>query len=149
MIRKAVGAIVIKGGKFLLVHKVKMMDSKDGPTKINGVWDFSKGGVKPDETDLSKAVLRELKEETGSARYNILKRFDEKICFDFPLQIQKMLGFEKQETTMFLVEYNGDCSDIAPQDEEIDKVSFFSREETIERLAHDDSRDFLIRYFPE
>jgi len=149
MIRKAVGVIVEKGGKFLLVHKVKMMDSKKGPEKIAGEWGFSIGGVKPGEIDLSKALLRELKEETGSDKYKIVREFKEKMCFTFPPLIQKKLGFEKQETTMFLVEYLGDCSDIAPQDEEIDKIEFYTKDEVIAKLHHDNSREFFKKFVNE
>jgi len=149
MMRKAVGAIVRKDDKYLLVHKVKIMDGKEGPEKIEGEWDFSIGGVKPGETDFSKAVLRELKEETSSNKYRIIKKFDEKICFTFPPYIQKKLGFEKQETTIFLVEYLGDGSDVAPQDEEIDKVEFFTRDEVIAKLHHDNSREFFKTFVTE
>ena len=149
MIRKAVGAIVKWKDKFLLVHKVKMMDGKEGPEMIEGEWDFSKGGVKPDETDFSKAILRELKEETGSDKYEILKELDEKICFTFAPEIQKKLGFEKQETTIFIVEYTGDGSDLAPQDEEIDMVEFFTREEVLEILHHNNTKEFFKKFVPE
>ncbi|MCX6708954.1 MAG: NUDIX hydrolase [Candidatus Woesearchaeota archaeon] len=146
MIRKAVAAIVEKEGKFLLVHKVKMMDSKQGPEKIEGEWGFSIGGVKPGEIDFSKALMRELKEETGSDNYRIVRKFEEKMCFTFPPHIQKKLGFEKQETTMFLVEYLGDGTDITPQDEEIDKIEFFTKDELIAKLHHDNSREFFKKF---
>ncbi len=142
MIRQAVGAIVRKGEMFLLVHKVKMMDGKDGPEEIEGEWDISKGGVMDGE-DLSKAVLRELKEETGSDRYKVIRELDEKLCFAFAKDVQEKLGFERQETTVFLVEYLGDGSDIGPQDDEIDEVRFFSAKEVMKRLDHDNMREFF------
>ena len=87
-IRKAVGAIIKTGNKFILVHKVKIMNSKNGPEDIPGRWDFPKGGVKSSDMNLNKAILRELKEETGSDQYKIIKEFNEKISFQFP-QISK------------------------------------------------------------
>lgn len=49
MIRKAVGAIVSYGEKFILVHKVNI-NTILGKEKVKGEWDFIKGGVK--EKDL-------------------------------------------------------------------------------------------------
>lgn len=144
-IRKAVGAIVKKDDFFLLIHKIKMMNSKNGPEKIKPRWDFPKGGVKDSDINLKEAILRELEEETGSQEYTIVKEFDEKIIFDFPEEFQKKLGFLKQEITMFLVEYYGDESKLAPQDEEIDNVKFFSKEEVNEKINFEDSKDFFNR----
>ncbi len=146
MIRKAVGAIIKKGSEFLLVHKVKIMDGKQGPEIIESEWDFPKGGIKPDERDLEKAILRELKEETGSENYKILKELTDKICFTFPPEIQKKLGFEKQETTIFLVTYLGDGSDLNPEDEEIDEVKFFDKEEVMNKLEHKETREFFEEF---
>jgi putative (di)nucleoside polyphosphate hydrolase len=144
-IRKAVCAIVEKENKFLLVHKVKIMDSKSGAEKIKGEWDFSKGGVKPFETDIKEAVLRELKEETGSTKYKIIKEFEEKIKFDFPQNIKEKIGFDGQETTVFLLQYLGDGSEIKPQDEEIDLIKFIEKDMVLEKLAHEEMKDFFKR----
>lgn len=45
-IRHAAGAIIYQEQEYLLVHKVKGMDTLGGPTTIPGVWDFPKGGIK-------------------------------------------------------------------------------------------------------
>jgi putative (di)nucleoside polyphosphate hydrolase len=145
MIRKAVGAIVKHENDFLLVHKIKIMDLNSIPLQIDGEWDFPKGGIQSDEIDLLKAVLRELNEETGSAQYGFIKKFDEKICFTFPFAVQQKSGFERQETTMFLFEYMGDRTDLSSQNEEIDQLGFFSREEVIEKLTHEDTREYFKR----
>ncbi|MFC1682106.1 NUDIX hydrolase [Nanoarchaeota archaeon] len=144
-VRKAVGAIVKKDNLFLLIHKVKMMSSSKGPEKINPRWDFPKGGVKDTDVDLEQAILRELKEETGSTQYNILKKFDEKIIFEFPKEIQNKLGFKSQEMTMFLIDFLGDKDSLKPQDEEIDDIKFVSKEEVKEIIVFEDSKDFFKR----
>ena len=149
MIRKAVGAIIRSNNQFLLVHKIKIMNGKNGPQDIEGEWDFPKGGVKTHEVDLEKAILRELREETGSDKYRIIKKFEDKISFQFPLSFQKKSGFKSQETTIFLVEYYGNKTEIKSQDEEINRISFFSRDEVIEKLAHNESKEFFIKVFPE
>jgi len=142
-IRKAVGAIIKKDDLFLLIHKVKMMNSSNGPEKIKPRWDFPKGGVKVVDANLEKAILRELKEETGSKKYKIIKEFEEKIIFEFPDEFKKKMGFQKQETTMFLIDFLGDQSELESQDEEIDDIRFFSREEVNKRLIFEDSKDFF------
>lgn len=61
---------------------------------------FLKGGVLLSDTDSSSALLRELKEETGSAQYRIIKQSDEKICFEFPSALKEKLGYDSQESFM-------------------------------------------------
>jgi putative (di)nucleoside polyphosphate hydrolase len=77
-IRKAVGAVVFQNDEYLLVHKVK---SINGKANIAGHWDFPKGGVEESDRDFEAAIIRELKEETGSDNYRIINKFDKKICF--------------------------------------------------------------------
>lgn len=137
--RKAVGAVIFQGDKYLLVHKVKSMEGSDSPVNITGTWDFPKGGVKETDKDLEKAILRELKEETGSGNYKLINRFDKKICFEFP----KSHKYARQETVMFYMEYLGDGSDLFPQDEEIDEVRFYSRDEVINILCLEETLKFL------
>ncbi|MHA1678905.1 MAG: NUDIX domain-containing protein [Promethearchaeota archaeon] len=144
-IRKAVGAIVIKKDKFLLIHKVKMMNSLKGPEKIKPRWDFPKGGVKNKDINLENAILRELKEETGSDEYRIIKKFDEKIIFEFPDKIKQKLGFEKQEITMFLIKFYGDENKLKSQDDEIDNIKLFSKIEVEKQITFEDSKSFFIR----
>jgi putative (di)nucleoside polyphosphate hydrolase len=148
MIRKAVGAIVIQANEVLLVHKVKMMEGQSGPEQISGEWDFPKGGVKSTDSNV-EAILRELKEETGSNAYNIIKEYNEKICFSFSTFIQQKIGYKDQETTMFLVEYTGDRGDLQPQDEEISQVLFFPKSNVLDRLYHEDSKRFYKEFVPE
>ena len=142
-IRRAVGAIVQREGQFLLIHKVKMMNSLNGPEKINPRWDFPKGGVKSSDIDLNSAILRELKEETGSENYAIKKMFEDTIVFQFPDKIKEKIGFDSQEVTMFLVDFLGHPSELKSQDEEIDDIRFFSKEEVLNMIEFEDSRSFF------
>ncbi|CAG7637129.1 NUDIX hydrolase [Paenibacillus allorhizosphaerae] len=140
MIRKAVGAIVQYNGKFLLVHKVKGAQGK-----ISGVWDFPKGGLESHDDHLEAALLRELKEETGSAMYVIKKQYEAKVSFAFDAPTRQIIGFEKQETTMFLVEYTGDMTDLKTEDDEIDGVRWFTKEDVV-RLVFPEARQFFEQY---
>ena len=140
-IRKAVGAIILHHNAYLLVHKVKIMNAPQGPVSVPGMWDFPKGGIHKAETE-SEAVLRELREETGSQHYRIIKQFAEKICFAFDKETHQLTGYEQQEATMFLVEYLGDRTDLHPQDDEIDQVCFIPAEQVLHYLSHDESKQF-------
>ncbi|WP_130297338.1 NUDIX domain-containing protein [Fictibacillus sp. BK138] len=143
MVRNAVGAIIFQGTKFLLVHKVKISSIKNANKNIKGEWDFPKGGVEETDKDLEVAILRELKEETGSTQYKLIKRLDEVLSFSFDEDIAKRTGFKKQITTMFIVEYVGDGSDLIPLDCEIKEVKFINFEDVLERLTHDITKDYF------
>jgi putative (di)nucleoside polyphosphate hydrolase len=145
MIRIAVGAIVFQNDKFLLINKIKI-NTNIGKETIKGEWDFIKGGVNETDVDLKQAILRELKEETGSTDYKIIKQFDEKICFDFPDKLKAKVGFDRQETTMFLVEFIGDVESISPLDNEISDFVFLERDKVIEKLTHLDTKDFFSKF---
>ena len=135
-IRKAVGAIVYQRDEFLLVHKVKSIEEDK---EIIGQWDFPKGGVNELDFDFKAAILRELKEETGSDSYRVTGIINKKISFDFP----KPHKYDRQETVMFYVEYLGDRTDLKPQDDEIDKVKFFSKEDLTSILSLKETIEFF------
>ncbi len=147
MIRRAVGVIATQGRRVLLVYKVKASDFTGGAESIPGEWDFPKGGAKPFESDLEGAAMRELREETGSTQYRIIRAFSERICFTFPPTVQEKPGYQRQETVMFRAEYQGDGSDLHPHDEEIAKTCLVSFEEALALLAHQESRDFFAHVF--
>ena len=125
----------------MLVHKVKSTQGK-----IKGVWDFPKGGVEARDINLEQALLRELREETGSSKYVIIKRYNENVCFNFDSFTSEKIGFKSQETTMFLVQYQGDETDLKPEDDEIDDIQFFS-EEKVPELLFPESKEFFEKYF--
>lgn len=136
-IRRAVGAVVFQNNEYLLVHKVKSIDCEEN---IVGHWDFPKGGVQELDKDLETAVLRELKEETGSTNYKIIKKFNEKICFDF----SKPHKYDRQETVIFYVEYLGDRGDLKLLDEEIDEVEFYGEDAVVDVLCLEETREFWL-----
>lgn len=145
MIRKAVGAIVFQANKFLIINKTKI-NTNGGKEDIEGEWDFIKGGVEQKDDGLKDTLLRELKEETGSTEYKIVKQLDGQICFDFPDEIKKKIGYKRQETTMFLVEFLGDANKLIPLDNEISDISFQEKEMVIDMLTHLDTKDYFVKY---
>ena len=145
MIRKAVGAIIHNGKKFLLAQRVMIGAGGNSSENIEPEWDIIKGGMNNDETP-KDTLLRELFEETGSTDFIIEKELKEPICFTFTEKIQKKTGWESQETTMFLVKYFGD-KNFHPS-EEIGKISFFKKDEAIEKIKYDETKDYFRKYAP-
>lgn len=145
MIRKAVGAIVYQKDKFLVVHKTNI-NTIDGKQNIQGEWDFVKGKVEKSDKDYEDALLRELQEETGSMEYKIIKEFDQKIQFDFPDELKEKIGYDKQVTTMFLVEFMGEFNSLISQDNEINNIAFLDPSHVVEILTHQETRDYFIQY---
>ncbi|MFT4416415.1 NUDIX hydrolase [Fredinandcohnia humi] len=144
MIRQAVGAIVYQEDRFLVVHKTKI-NTTEGKQTIAGEWDFIKGGVEPTDEGLHSAILRELKEETGSEHFTVMEQLVEKLSFRFPEEIQRKIGYEHQETTMFLVRFDGPMSNIIPIDNEIEEYQFLTSDQVLEKLTHDDTRNYFSR----
>lgn len=146
MIRKAVIAIVFQHNKYLIVNKTKI-NTNEGKEDILGEWDFVKGGIKEEDNDLRSSILRELKEETGSSEFNIIKQFNDNICFDFPEEIKVKIGYEKQEIIMFLIEFFGDSSKLVPLDNEICTMKFLEKEELLKSLTHSETKTFFKKVF--
>ncbi|MEA3321795.1 MAG: NUDIX hydrolase [Bacillota bacterium] len=144
-VRQAVGAIVTIGMEYIIILKTKI-NMTDGKKKIQGEWDFIKGGVEKTDSTPCEAVRRELKEETGKDNFVVIKEFEEKISFKFPQDIAERIGYHSQVTTMFLVEYKGDNKDWLPQDDEISEIGIFKKEEVLRKLAHEETREYFIKH---
>jgi putative (di)nucleoside polyphosphate hydrolase len=144
LIRRAVGAIVFQKDEILLVHKVKRIEATNELDSFQAEWDFPKGGVKDGEP-LQDAILRELYEETGSTAYQIVEAVDETICFSFDALFTAATGYTGQVTTMFIVEYTGDRTDLTSQDEEINDIQFIHKDNVLDYLSHEETRAFYKR----
>jgi len=144
--RKAVGALVIHENKVLLVRKVMMMDGSNGPEPIEPFWDFPKGGVTGEDVNYDSAIMRELSEEIGSTELSIIKQLPD-FNFDFPANVTKKIGYTSQNTTMFLVHFTGNPSTLAPQDGEIDTITFFTKQEAMKMVQFDASAEYIDDYF--
>ncbi|MCX6803991.1 MAG: NUDIX domain-containing protein [Candidatus Diapherotrites archaeon] len=77
--RMIVGLVVFDGEKFLLLHRVLHWRG----------WEFPKGGVKDNE-EVFDAIGRELFEETGIPKYELVGKVDEIHYFD---SVRKIKSF--------------------------------------------------------
>ena len=125
------------------MHKVKISEVTNELNSFRAEWDFPKGGVMNGEL-LEAAILRELFEETGSTAYQIIKKLDQTICFSFEARFTAATGYTRQVTTMFIVEYTGDRTDLKSQDDEINAIQFIHKDNVLDYLEHEETRAFYI-----
>ncbi len=123
-LRQAISAVIFKGDKFL------MMSGKDWP---EGSWAFPQGGLKLGETHRF-AVERELEEELGTNRFEILSKSKTEHTYLFPDKIKEKKGCEGQYQTIWFVEFIGEDEEICPNKEELMQCSWFNRDEIISNM---------------
>lgn len=79
-----------------------------------GSWQMPQGGIEPDE-DIETAFFRELEEEVGTARADILSIMPEKLRYDFPEGKKlKLYGglYDGQEQTWVAARFTGHDAEI-------------------------------------
>jgi len=82
-----------------------------------GAWQMPQGGIDEGE-DIQNAAFRELLEEIGTDKAEIIKIADEKIRYDFPPDVAKNLWkqwknkYIGQEQTWIAMKFTGQDSDI-------------------------------------
>lgn len=79
-----------------------------------GAWQMPQGGIDPGE-DIKSAAMRELKEETGTNKADIIRIADEAVCYDLPEDIADKLWdgkYRGQEQTWVAMRFTGEDEDI-------------------------------------
>ncbi len=70
---------------------------------IEGVWQFPQGGIDKGESS-KEALFRELEEEIGTAKVEIVAKYPEWITYDFPEKVaRKMKPYKGQKQRYYLV----------------------------------------------
>lgn len=124
-LRQAISVVVFKEDKFLMVS------GKDWP---EGSWCFPQGGINPKETHI-KAVKRELQEELGTDKFQILGKSQIEHMYLFPEKIREKKGCEGQYQTIWFAEFIGEFKEIIPNKEELMNQSWFNGNEIIKNMA--------------
>jgi len=102
--RKSVAAIVLnKGNKVLVAEKSDVPDA----------FQFPQGGMSKDESE-EEAILRELKEELGSDKFEIILKGKKTYRYDFPEEVKKIFEnkYDGQEQRYFLIRFTGNDNEI-------------------------------------
>jgi len=136
-IRKAVGAVIRRNGEYLIAHKVLIPRYKIPLDE----WGFPRGGIEEGE-DIEKALIRELKEETGSDSYKIIERLGE-FRFEFPENLKKVSRHQAQTNIIYLVDFLGDESELKPDGVEIEDLKWVGPDELLEMIAFEEQKEFF------
>ena len=126
---KAAGGLVIKDGKFLMIHRL-------------GVWDLPKGKFDKGETS-HHCALREVKEEC-----NVEVSMGEKICSTWHTYTTRG-GRNMLKKTDWYTMNCVDDTNMAPQHEEdIDQIKWMTEEELVQALKQSyNSIRYVIKKF--
>lgn len=105
-----------------------------------GAWQMPQGGIDEGE-DIITAAFRELKEEIGTDKADIIKIADHKIRYDVPMELStKHWGgkYRGQEQTWVALRFTGHDSDIhldAHLPQEFDKWQWIPLAETVNLIV--------------
>lgn len=92
-------AAIILSPKYPLVCELFIASRTD----IRNAWQFPQGGIDKSESP-KEALFRELKEEIGTDKVDIVAEYPEWISYDFPPQVvEKMYPYDGQIQKYFLV----------------------------------------------
>ena len=142
--RQGVYAYILNNDNcILLVHK-----------KNSNMWDFPGGGVDEDES-FENAVNRELLEELGTTKFEILHEGSKTYKYDWPKsEIDKNLKktgtlMRGQEQHHFILKFKGKDSEFALQDEELSKFKWVPLSDIESYMAYPDLFNHVSDVFKE
>jgi len=134
VMEKSCGLVLFNSNKILLLKY-----SANGTSGEGGHWDFPKGHVESNETEIETAV-RELEEETGITEVKILSDFRHSInytLFRKSVPISKEVIFFLASTVEKRVELSSEHIDYA----------WLDFEKAIVKLTYDNARQILKKAF--
>ena len=102
-----------------------------------GVWQFPQGGIDEGESP-EKALFRELKEEIGTDKVEIIAEYPEWISYDFPPHVAvKMAPFAGQKQRYYLVRLKKNAKiNLDTKHPEFKEYQFVGLEELGGKIAH-------------
>jgi len=129
--RKGANAFVVLGNEFLIVQKSNYGDNQ---------WDVPGGGIDEGES-VEEGMIRELTEELGTDKFEVLGQSDIVNRYDWPDEViqqsfrKKGKWYGGQDKYQFLVKFTGNKEDIKFQKDEIKKIKWITEEELKDHLV--------------
>lgn len=123
--KKVVGIVFNDNGEYLVDQLVNYNKNE---------WNFPGGGIEKGETEDS-ALLRELKEELGTDKFDIIRKGKNLNTYNWPIRlifkrcIQNKGFWIGQSARYFLVRFIGHKDDIKPNSKELKKIKWIKRQE--------------------
>lgn len=126
-------AAIILSPKYPLTCELFIASRAD----IKNAWQFPQGGIDKTETP-REALFRELKEEIGTDKVDIVAEYPEWISYDFPSSVVKrMYPYDGQIQKYFLVRLQEDgVIDINTEEPEFDKYKFVTFEDLFNYITY-------------
>ena len=106
-------------------------------TDLAGVWQFPQGGIDEGESS-EKSLFRELKEEIGTKKIEIIAEYPEWISYDFPPHVaSKMAPYAGQKQRYYLVRLKSSAKiDLDTKHPEFKQYRFVSVDALFDHIAH-------------
>lgn len=113
--RKKVSAVIVNSENSILLVQLNVYDDNQ--------WNVPGGGIEKDESP-EEALHRELREELGTDKFEILERSEIINKYDFPDNLIETIikegkNFRGQEQIQFVVRFTGEDPDIVIQEDEV------------------------------
>lgn len=104
---------------------------------LNDIWQFPQGGIDEGESP-EEALFRELKEEIGTKKVEIIAQYPDWIAYDFPSHVAaKMRPFAGQKQRYYLVRLKkGAIIDLETKHPEFKNYRFVGIDELLGQIAH-------------
>jgi len=101
------------------------------------IWQFPQGGIDKGE-EVKEALFREMEEEIGTAKAEIIAEYPEWISYDFPSKIaEKMKPYKGQTQRYFLVKLEKNAKiNLATEHPEFCDYKYVSVEDVLNHTAH-------------
>ena len=132
--RELIGVVIFDGEKFLLLHRILNWTG----------WEYVKGGIDEGESP-EEAIKRELFEETGISKYDLIGTLDNFIFFDSVRKANSHLtNFIVRVPNTAKINFNNqEANGEGEQIVEHDQFKWFFPKEAIEALTHDNQKETL------
>ncbi|MDD4856395.1 MAG: RNA pyrophosphohydrolase [Sulfuricurvum sp.] len=104
---------------------------------LHGVWQFPQGGIDEGESP-EEALFRELKEEIGTKKVEVIAQYPDWIAYDFPPHVAaKMVPFAGQKQRYYLVRLKKEAViNLETKHPEFKAYRFIGVDTLFEHVAH-------------